>query len=225
MRDEDELRAEQRAGAGLRLFGTFLGIGHAVLLIATVLAVPFAVLAFSGEGTFTLDAEIAPPYAIEFTDGRAVEARGGSTAWSNMPREDDEPYFAGEPSVQARVDVDEDDDARLVMGLALGGWFALFWLGLVNVRRIVRAALDGRPFDASNVGRLRWLAVAVFGFPAVSTAMAWALEPRLDVDLPVRVVIPGPSWWVFVIIGTGVLALAEIFREGSRLRVLEETTI
>lgn len=226
--DDDALAIEHGAvpAAGLRMFGTILGIGNVVLLFATVLAAPLAVLAITGRGTFTLDAEIDPPYTVELADGRSVETRDGSATWLDIPGDEDRPPIEGEPSVRARVTVDDDDsDARLVMGATLGAWLALIWLGLVNVRRIVRSALAGHPFHADNVGRLRRLALAVFAFPAVTTAMAWALEPRLDVDPPVHVLTPGPTWWVYVVIGTGVLALAEIFREGSRLRVLEETTI
>lgn len=183
-------------------------------------------LAFTGRGTFTVDAEVEPPYTVEFFDGRAIEVSGGSAAWVNFPAGEEQRFLDDDPSVRARVKVDRDDtDARLVLAAGLGAWFALLWLGLTNVRRIVRSALAGEPFHADNVTRLRWLAVAVFAFPVVTEAMVWALDARLDVDPPVHVLTAGPSWWVFVVVGAGVLALAEIFREGSRLRVLEEATI
>lgn len=228
MRDEDQLEDEHRAApvAGLRLFDVVLGISQVALLAASALAVPLACLAFTGRGTFTVDAEVDPPYTVEFFDGRAVQSSGGSAAWIDFPAGEEWRYLDDEPSVRARVKVDRDDtDARLVLAAGLGTWFALAWLGLINVRRIVRTALAERPFDAANVGRLRWLAVAVFSFPVATTAMVWGLDSRLDTDPPVHVLIPGPSWWVYVAVGVGVLALAEIFREGSRLRALEEATI
>lgn len=213
-------------GLGLRLFDLVLGVGNLGLLFATVVAVPLAWLAFTGRGTFTLDAEVDPPYTVELAGGRAVQVNGGTGAWINFPIGDEHRYLEDEPSVRAPVKVDrEDTDARVVLAAGVSAWLALVWLGLVNVRRIVRSALAGRAFDAGNVARLRWLALAVLTFPLVTRVTFWALDARIDVDPPVHLLTPGPNWWVYAIGGVGVLALAEIFREGSRLRELEEATV
>jgi hypothetical protein len=228
MQGGHQLEDERRAApvGGLRLFDVVLGIAQVALLAASALAVPLAYLAFTGRGTFTVEAEVDPPYTVEFFDGRAVESSGGSAAWVDFPMGEEQRYLDDDPSVRARIKVGRDDiDARLVLATGLGTWLALTWLGLVNVRRIVRAALAGQPFHAANVGRLRWLAVAVFSFPVATTAMMWGLDSRLDTDPPVHVLTPGPSGWVHVAVGLGILALAEIFREGSRLRALDEATI
>jgi hypothetical protein len=55
--------------------------------------------------------------------------------------------------------------------------------------------------------------------------MVRVVESRLDVKPPVQVLTPGPSWWVYVVVGLGLLALAEVFREGTALRELERATI
>lgn len=229
MRVEEARRRGGRVApkVGLRLFDVLLGIGNLALLFVAVLTVLYAgsALAGSDSGTVTLDAEVDPPYTVELGDGSAVETGSGPTAWIDFPVGEEHRYLADEPTVRARVKVGPDDtDARLVLAAGLGAWLALAWWGLVNVRRVVRSALDGRPFDARNVDRLRWLAVVVFAVPLAIRLELWALEPRLDVEPPVDLLTPGPSSWVFVLLGTGLLALAEIFREGSRLRSLEEAT-
>jgi hypothetical protein len=228
MRREADMQAEHRTdpGAGLRLFNTLLGIGNLLLMVMTVVSMSIAWAVLSGRGTVKLDAEFDQPYTVEFADGSAIDASGGGASWHDLPPGDHRRALEESVSVRTTVDVGPDDtDARVVLAAGVAARLALTWLGLFNVRRIVRSALDGQPFHADNVGRLRWLAVAVLALPVVTTVEHVVLEGRLDIHPPVDVVTSGPGWWVYLMVGAGVLALAEIFREGARLRDLEATTI
>lgn len=215
------------AGLGLRLFDWNLAVATAVLLIATLIAVPMGYLVFTGRGTLTVDTEIDPPYTVQLHDGRAMDVAGaGGGAMIDFPVGEEHRYLDDWPSVRARVKVDpEDIDARAVLASLLAAWLMLSWVALINLRRVVQAARVGEPFHPRNVARLRWLAGAVLVFPVVTDVMTRVLEWRLDADPPVHVLTPGPSWWVYVIVGLGLLALAEVFREGAALRELEQTTI
>lgn len=212
---------------GLRVFDSVLFVVSVVLLVATVAALPIGYAAVTGRGTVTIDAEIDPPYTVGFYDEREVEvAGGGGGAMVNFPIGEEHRYLDDWPSVRAPVKVDrEDTDTRAVLVTFVGAWLGLSWLGLTSLRRIVRSACDGEPFHPRNVARLRWLAAAVIANPVITAVMVRVVESTLDADPPVSVLTPGPSLWVYVLIGLGLLALAEVFRTGTTLRELERATI
>ena len=72
--------------------------------------------------------------------------------------------------------------------------------------------------------RLRWLAVAVVGCGALATAARLGIERALS-SPDARISQIGPNWWAYVGVGLGVLALAEVFKEGVRLREFEASAI
>lgn len=224
-----ELGKGGRSGvaSGLRLFDAVLKLLYVLLICVTLVAVPLGYLALTGRGTLRLDAELDPPYTIELGDGRAVVNAGrGAGEWHNFAQGDEQRYLDQPPTASAQVRVDrEDRDARAVLVVGVGAWLGLCWLGLVNLRSIVRAAVARRPFDARNVGRLRRLGGAVVAFPAVGVLMHRGLEVTLDVDPPVDLAGVGPGGWAYVVTGLGLVALAEVFREGARLRELEDATV
>jgi hypothetical protein len=224
--DHDDLDRRPSPGRGLRAFDTALTVAYVLLAVGTILALPLTYLAFTERGTFTVDAEVEPPYEVTFADGSAIESSGGPAAWIDFPEVPEQRYLDDDPTVLARVKLDREDlDSRVVAVAGLGAWFGLTWIGLINARRIVRAARSGQAFDTGNVRRLRWIAAAVLTFPLVTWAIRRGLDSTLDVVPPVHVRRIGPSWWVHLLAGLGLLALAEVFREGSRLRALDEATI
>jgi hypothetical protein len=232
MRDEqgdggmgtDDAGEERRAGPGrgLRSFRTVLDIVCALLGAGTILAALFlCAWCFTGFGQVTFPAEIDPPYRIETPDGRKVK-----TDEIDFPLGEEQLGLVGPPSVHAQVEVGHDDvGARAIVTLGMGTGLALTWVWLVNLRRIVHRTLAGWPFRAEDVRGLRRAGAAFLACPLVMAVEVRALEPRVEVDLPVHLQTPGPSWLVYVMVGTGLLALAELFREGARLRVLEEATV
>jgi hypothetical protein len=216
---------DDRAGRSLRLFDLLLRLLVVLLTIVTGVSVAFgAAMVFGGSGSLAVDAKVEPPYSVEFGGASVeVDASGdGRFDYGDVPGSS----ILTEVVVGAQIFVGADDrDTRLVVAAAGLAWLALAWLGLVNLRRVVGSARRGDPFDARNVVRLRWMAGAVLGFPVVATAMTQSVETTLDLSPPVEVTSWGPSWWLFLLIGLGLLALAEVFRAGSELRELERSTI
>lgn len=102
------------------------------------------------------------------------------------------------------------------------GWFAGFALILRNLRRVFRTLTLGDPFQPENVSRLRQIGWIL----AVVTTGVWAgqmLVSRLArgiMDPPSLFNLVTPAFSVLV-----VFVLAEVFREGARLRRESELTI
>lgn len=121
---------------------------------------------------------------------------------------------------------DSDLDTRAIIDHAMFiGWLAAAWLGLVNLRRLVRSARDGRPFASENPRRLRWLGAAVLSVPIV-TGLGNAIDARtIELDVPFSVSVDRGSWLTLIVVGVGLIALAEVFAEAIRLREFEETTV
>jgi hypothetical protein len=112
----------------------------------------------------------------------------------------------------------------LLFGLgALSAWFGGFLLILRNLRMIFRSLTQGDPFQPENVRRLRQIGLTL----ATVTAGVWVAQ-----GLVAARVAPGvmdsqgigelltPIFSVLV-----VFVLAEVFREGARLRRESELTI
>ena len=109
---------------------------------------------------------------------------------------------------------------RGVLPLVVAG--PIIWLA----HAILRSARDGDPFVTDNVRRLRWIAVVlIVGVPLVTivgNGLLDAIADRADVDAwtaPLEIPGPGP------LAGIGVLALAEVFAHGVRLRDELEGTV
>lgn len=112
----------------------------------------------------------------------------------------------------------------LLFGLgALSAWFGGFLLILRNLRMIFRTLTVGDPFQPENVRRLRQIGLIL----ATVTAGVWIAQGMVAAKL-----VPGvmdaqglgelltPIFSVLV-----VFVLAEVFREGARLRRESELTI
>jgi hypothetical protein len=226
---------------GLRFFDLLLRIAGVLLAIVTLIGIPLFALSLTGRGSTALDAEVQPPYTIRFntnptnpvtsaarseTDRMIEVIAGARMTRINFPNLDDERFIREKPTIKAKVTIDRHDtDTRAVVVSAGAVMFGLSWLGLVNLRRIVRSARNDDPFNARNAVRLRWLAGVVIAAAVVSRAAATIINETLDAHLPVRIATPGPSIVVLLLIVVGLLALAEVFREGAELRALEQATI
>lgn len=104
--------------------------------------------------------------------------------------------------------------ALAVMLMVLG----LAWAALLPLIQMLRSTAAGAPFTLANVKRLHWIA----GTIAVAYLLQFALPPILPFDAQGMVKPMGVDG-VFAILLT--LVLAQIFREGVRLREDAEGTI
>jgi hypothetical protein len=115
-----------------------------------------------------------------------------------------------------------EDRAPLVVGglLAASAYLAGVLVIIGALRRIFAALTAGEPFHPDNVGRLRLIAVMLaalqLGRDAIMAISAWlpwvhAVRPSFSVTA-----------WFSVLV---VFVLAEVFREGARLRREAELTI
>jgi hypothetical protein len=101
-------------------------------------------------------------------------------------------------------------------------WFGGFALILRNLRRVFRALTLGDPFQPDNVARLRqigWILATVTGGVWVGQMLVSRLA-RGIMDPPSLFNLVTPAFSVLV-----VFVLAEVFREGARLRRESELTI
>jgi hypothetical protein len=210
------LRALELAVNGLRL----------LLIVGTAIAVPLIVLAAMGKGSTYVSGVLDTPYRIAFDDGRAISVGGGTTAYENFTIGEESRTLSSAPTVTASLRVPASDaDTRVVVISMFTGWLAAGWLGLVNLRRLVRSAVDGRPFASENPGRLRWLGAAVLSVPIVTGLGNAILARTIELDVPFSVSVDRANWLTLLVVGVGLFALAEVFAEAARLRELEETTI
>jgi hypothetical protein len=126
----------------------------------------------------------------------------------------------------------EDDDGGTLIPLprshALFGvgafiaYFAGFALILRHLRRVFRTLTLGDPFDPANVARLKqigWILATVTGGVWVGQTIVSRLA-RNVMDPPSVFNLVTPAFSVLV-----VFVLAEVFREGARLRRESELTI
>ncbi|HEX8470865.1 MAG TPA: DUF2975 domain-containing protein [Brevundimonas sp.] len=112
----------------------------------------------------------------------------------------------------------------LLFGLgALSAWFGGFLMILRNLRLIFRTLTAGDPFQPENVRRLRGIGLTL----ATVTAGVWVAQGMVAARLVPGVMDPQgfgelltPIFSVLV-----VFVLAEVFREGARLRRESELTI
>lgn len=117
-----------------------------------------------------------------------------------------------------------DRDTRAVISGGLLAAIALAWTGLLALRGVVRSARDGDPFVRRNVARLRRLGVALLAAPALVALANRMLEDTFEGG-PVRAYFAHVDAYPFVVAALGAFALAEVFREGTTLRELEQSTV
>lgn len=107
--------------------------------------------------------------------------------------------------------------ALLAAGLYLGG--AIVIVG--RLRRIFQTLIAGDPFHPDNVGRLRIIAAAL-AVLEIGRSIAAALAHLLLHDHGRIAGGPNLTTWFAVLV---IVVLAEVFREGARLRGEAELTI
>lgn len=215
-----------RKRRGVLAFDLVLQVLTVALTAVTVAGAPLLGLFLTGRGPLTVPVQVERPYSVGFFDGRRIEAASANSAWVNFPEGDEKRYSRELPVVRASVRLDPaDTDTRVVLSAAAALFVALGWLGLLSLRAIVRSARTGDPFLPENGVRLRRLAMAVLLLPMVTAVGTRLVDRTLDVDIPVDVVSIGPAGWTPVIVGIGLLALVEIFRDGSVLRQFEHETV
>lgn len=106
--------------------------------------------------------------------------------------------------------------------LAVEGYLAALIVTFNRLRRVFETLTLGDPFEPHNVQRLRIIGLALvalqgFGY-LVRLSAGWLLPPdQVDVDVSINL-----SGWFAILV---VFVLAEVFREGARLRGEAELTI
>lgn len=212
----------------LRYLDVVLRIALVALAFITAFALVVIAISLSGRGSWSAASHLDGSYRIEFDDGRAIGIDNGSaTTYENFDQAAEHATLTGPVELVAQVSVPtEDRDSRVVLGLLLVGWLGAAWLGLWNLRAVVAATRGGDPFAQENGARLRRLGIAVLSVPVMTWIGGQALEATFNPDLPfVADVGGGVPAWLMAVVGLGVLALAEVFAEGTRLREFEESTV
>jgi len=217
-----------RRASGIRLLlgATTLAV-WAMVAITTLMVIMCAVV-LSGRGSVTITSVLEAPYSVGFENDRSITvgAAGNVTAYTNFEIGEESRYFDAAPKVTAPVLLDrEDTDSRIVGVIGIRSLLTLAWVALLQLRRIVRSARDGDPFDPRNVARFRWLAATVLVAWLVLEAGERILTRTLDVDIPVEASLTQTSWLPVLGVTLGLLALSEIFRAGSELRAFERETV
>ena len=136
------------------------------------------------------------------------------------------------------VNADLPDPSTLQRAIAtvpIVAWWALALGVLWLLRGVVRSTAHGDPFQASNVGRLRWLGLLfLVGYPLATivagyfsgllfSADVWTGGPLppggIDTSFPVVVSAPA------ILAAVCLFALAQVFAYGARLREDVDATI
>ncbi|MBX3480551.1 MAG: DUF2975 domain-containing protein [Caulobacter sp.] len=126
--------------------------------------------------------------------------------------------------IEIKTDIGTTDHigATLTAGLFGGALYASGWLLIVGqLRRIFKTLTAGDPFHPDNVGRLRLIGLCLAGL----TVGTWIYTTAAALMLPgLQSISAGfsPTTWFSVMV---VFVLAEVFREGARLRNEAELTI
>lgn len=212
-----------------------LGMAHWLVRAATVvlgvLSVVFAVLAVVvplGQVDLTFHARAQPPYAVGIPGRGEVQVLEDGSVEEVTPTGDDavDALTEGAPTVGTEVPVGSGDtDARLAVVVLLGLLLALAWLALVKLGGIVEAARSGDPFCEENASRLRWLAAVVFVAPVALAVFARVIDVVVDTPYAVDLSPGSVPWAPCLFAAVALLALAEVFGEGARLREIDRTTI
>jgi hypothetical protein len=199
-----------------------------LLIVLTGVAIPLMLIAATGRGTITVNGVLDAPYTLEFDDGRSIGVNGTAdlVTYQNFEVGLESETLSTAPTVTAPLEVSRNDtNSRVVVMAMFAGWLGIAWIGLENLRRLVRSAVARNPFAAENPGRLRWLGGAILAVPVVTGVGNAILARTIDVGLPFSVSVDRSGWLVLIVVGVGLFALAEVFGEAVRLREFEESTI
>jgi hypothetical protein len=111
---------------------------------------------------------------------------------------------------------------RAIMGIGIVG-VPIAYVVLKELLKIVASVRDGDPFSADNAGRLRTIAWALLGLELLHVLVAAIAAAVSTAEVPLRldggVTLTG---WLAVLL---LFVLAQVFREGTRLRDDLEGTV
>jgi len=116
--------------------------------------------------------------------------------------------------------------ARAMLGVAIMLVFVLVVLG--QLRALFRTLRDGRPFVPANAARIRWIAVAVIAGELVRAAVIYSANAYAMTHFSANGLRfdARPDLNFFTIVhGLIILAIAEVFRTGTRLDEDQSLTI
>ena len=134
--------------------------------------------------------------------------------------------FSMNPALLAHVRFSDGGEiaarAPLIVGalLAAGAYMAGVLVIIGALRRIFVTLTAGDPFHPDNVGRLRLIGLILAGLELGRYAV-WGISAWLPAVREVRPSFNLTSWFSILV----VFVLAEVFREGARLRREAELTI
>jgi hypothetical protein len=110
----------------------------------------------------------------------------------------------------------------LVAAAAVAAYVGVLLIIIFRLRQVFATLILGDPFRPENVGRLRIVGLALIALEVagygVRLALVWAV-PEHSENLDVSINLSG--WFAILV----VFVLAEVFREGARLRRDAELTI
>ena len=195
-----------------------------VLLLTVLVVIGVGSLRLAGSTDAVLPVQLQPgEYQIERGDGQRADVAETTVFESN----DGEVTFG-----TTRVDIGIDDDAiaiRAVAGMLIVVWLILAWVGVNSMNGISSSMRAGNGFTTGNSRRVRRLGIVVLAYPALTFLGRLLLRQMVDaLDLagpPVSVDVGVADWWVWVLFGLLLVAIAELFAYGVALQELDEATI
>ncbi len=206
------------------MLNTLLNVAVVFFAIGTLVAVGTAPATITGSG-IGLNATVDPPFAVtSVADGPSFRVSSDGEVGGTVS-DNGRPLKIERSKLTVNVHVAKSDrDTRVLLVVGLLAMIGLAWTGLLALRKVVRVARDGDPFDKRNVGRLRLLGGVLIAAPVV----VWLLNRMLEGTFEPRAVHPSVARvdaLPIVVIALSVFALAEVFRAGAELRELESATI
>ena len=211
--------------SAVRLTRLILVVVTPLVLLLTMLGViGVGSLRLAGSTDAVLPVQLEPgEYQIDTGDGQRTDVAETTVFTSN----DGEVTFG-----TTRVDIGIDDDAvaiRAVAGMLIVVWLILAWVGVNSMNGISSSMRAGNGFTTGNSRRVRRLGMVVLAYPALTFLGRLLLRQMVDaLDLagpPVSVDVGVADWWVWVLFGILLVAIAELFADGVALQELDEATI
>jgi len=195
-----------------------------VLLLIALVVIGVGSVELTGSTDAVRPVQLSPgEYQIERGDGRLADV----VETTKFESEDGEVTFGA-----TRVDIGIADDAvaiRAVAGMLMVVWLILAWVGVNSMSGIASSMRAGDGFTMGDVRRVRRLGIVVLVNPALTFLGKLFLGQMVDtLDLagpPVSVDVGVADWWVWVLFGLLLVAIAELFAHGVALQELDEATI
>ncbi len=116
--------------------------------------------------------------------------------------------------------------ATAVAGVAI--FLIAMFLVLHLLRRLLGAVASGTPFIEANVRRIRWIGLIAVGAELAHEAFDHLLQLAIRGGTEATGLTVSPSWNLdpaALLLGLVVIALAEVFRHGSRLQLESDLTV